>query len=247
MTVAIFLARLDRRGAGARRSRRWPLARARRNLACDLSGFAGRPADRRGRHQRGRLRPTSYSIEAHAKTDRDSPDLSRNARGASTGQGAIVDGRVVAGHFRHHRRQRDDDPDDPDGARRQCGDRRRHLAAVRGQARPRAARTEHDKQGVVDPVGAFIIPAPATGPLGRTGRLQPQDSDLRRLHAFRRRPRLCRRARRIGQGLRGAGGDLRGALRADLRPPPRPARRPSSWPTTRSSKCGWRRSSAPTC
>ncbi len=63
--------------------------------------------------------------------------------------------------------------------------------------------TEHDKQGVVDPVGAVVVPVPAKGPLDRPGLVRSQDPGVRRLHALRRRSDLRRRAQRLGQGLQG--------------------------------------------
>jgi hypothetical protein len=109
------------------------------------------------------LTQSSYSIDAHAKITGLAYMFSR-ARGASTGQGAIVDSRIVPSTFATI-------------ASNAIMTRtiRMSLAAnaVTGvditppfDDKPdRVPLTDHDKQGVVDPVGAVVVPVPAKGPL----------------------------------------------------------------------------------
>jgi hypothetical protein len=109
------------------------------------------------------LTPTSYSISATAKLSGMATMLSRS-RGASTGQGAIVANRVVPATF-------------ATTAANASMTRtiRMSLAdnAVIGvdisppfEDKPdRIPLTDKDKQGIVDPVGAFVVPAPAKGPI----------------------------------------------------------------------------------
>ena len=110
-----------------------------------------------------KMTPTSYSIDAHAKITGLAYLFSR-ARGASTGHGAIVDHRIVAGDFRHHRRQRQHDAHDPHVAVRQRGDRGRHLAALRRQARSRAARPKATSKASSIRSAPSSLPVPAKGP-----------------------------------------------------------------------------------
>ncbi len=110
-----------------------------------------------------KLTPNSYSIEAQGKISGLAYIFS-HARGASSGQGAIFGNRVAPASFATI-------------ASNATMTRtiRMSLAgnAVTGvdieppfDDKPdRVPLTEHDKQGVVDPIGAFIIPAPASGPL----------------------------------------------------------------------------------
>lgn len=107
--------------------------------------------------------PTSYEIAATAKLSGLATLLSRS-RGASTGQGAIVGSHIVPATF-------------ATTASNASMTRtiRMSLAAnaVTGvdisppfEDKPdRIPLTEKDTQGIVDPVGAFVIPAPAKGPL----------------------------------------------------------------------------------
>ena len=109
------------------------------------------------------LTQSSYTIDAHAKITGLAYLFSR-ARGASSGQGAIVDNRVVPSSFATI-------------ASNAIMTRtiRMSLAAnaVTGvditppfDDKPdRVPLSEQDKQGVVDPVGAVVVPVPAKGPL----------------------------------------------------------------------------------
>ncbi len=109
------------------------------------------------------LTQSSYSIDAHAKITGLAYMFSR-ARGASTGQGAIVDNRVVPATFATI-------------ASNAIMTRTIRMSlsanAVTGvditppfDDKPdRVPLTDHDKQGVVDPVGAVVVPVPAKGPL----------------------------------------------------------------------------------
>ena len=124
--------------------------------------FVDRPADRRRQRQRD---ADAEQLRDRRQRQADRPRHARShARGASTGKGAIVDGHVVARDIRHHRLERLHDAHDPHGARRQRGDRRRHFAALRGQAGPHSlvrqgqARDRRSRR-------RFVVPAPAKGPL----------------------------------------------------------------------------------
>ncbi len=109
------------------------------------------------------LTPKGYAIAASAKISGLAAMISR-ARGASTGQGSIVDNHVVPATF-------------ATTASNASMTRtiRMSLAdnAVTGvdisppyEDKPdRVPLTEKDKRGVVDPIGAFVIPAPLNGPL----------------------------------------------------------------------------------
>lgn len=109
------------------------------------------------------LTPSSYTIDAHAKIS-GLAYLFSHARGASSGQGTIIDNRIVPLSFATI-------------ASNATMTRtiRMSLAgnAVTGvdisppfvDKPDRVPLTERDKQGVVDPVGAFVIPVPAKGPL----------------------------------------------------------------------------------
>jgi len=109
------------------------------------------------------LTPKSYAIDATAKLSGLASLIAR-ARGASTGQGAIVDNHVVPASFATI-------------ASNAWMTRtiRMSLAAnaVTGvdisppfEEKPdRVPLTDKDKKGVVDPVGAVVVPAPADGPL----------------------------------------------------------------------------------
>ena len=109
------------------------------------------------------LTPTSYSIEAYAKLTGLARIFS-SAQGASAGKGSIVKGRIspatfatIAANSKMTRTIRmalegnavtgvdisppfDDKPD-------------------------RVPLGPHDEQNIVDPIGAFVIPAPASGPV----------------------------------------------------------------------------------
>jgi hypothetical protein len=104
---------------------------------------------------------TSYSIDATAKISGLATIIS-NSRGASTGKGAIVAGRVVPASFAT--------------IATNANMTRTVRMALSGNAvsgvdieppfddKPdRVPLTDKDKRGVVDPVGAFILPAPAGG------------------------------------------------------------------------------------
>ncbi len=109
------------------------------------------------------LTPNSYAIDATAKISGLATLVSR-ARGASSGQGAIVGNRILPASF-------------ATTASNSSMTRtiRMSLAAntVTGidisppfEDKPdRIPLSAKDKRGVVDPVGAFVIPAPAKGPL----------------------------------------------------------------------------------
>jgi len=109
------------------------------------------------------LTQSSYTIDARAKITGLAYLFSR-ARGASSGQGAIVDNRVVPATFATI-------------ASNAIMTRTIRMSlsanAVTGvdisppfDDKPdRVPLTDHDKQGVVDPVGAVVVPVPARGPL----------------------------------------------------------------------------------
>ena len=109
------------------------------------------------------LTPNSYAIDATAKLSGLATMFSRS-RGASTGHGAIVGNHIVPATF-------------ATTATNASMTRtiRMSLAAnaVTGvdisppfEDKPdRIPLSDRDKQGIVDPVGAFVIPAPAKGPL----------------------------------------------------------------------------------
>jgi hypothetical protein len=109
------------------------------------------------------LTPSSYSIDAHAKITGLAYIFSR-ARGASTGQGSIVDNRVVPATF-------------ATVASNATMTRTIRMSlsanAVTGidiappfDDKPdRVPLTDKDTQGVVDPVGAVVIPVPTKAPL----------------------------------------------------------------------------------
>jgi hypothetical protein len=110
-----------------------------------------------------KLTPSSYAIDAHAKITGLAYMFSR-ARGASSGQGAIVDSRVVPAAFATI-------------ASNATMTRTIRMSlsanAVTGvdiappfDDKPdRVPLTEKDTHGVVDPVGAVVVPGPAKGPL----------------------------------------------------------------------------------
>jgi len=109
------------------------------------------------------LTQSTYTIDAHAKISGLAYLFSR-ARGASTGRGAIIENRVVPATFATI-------------ASNASMTRTIRMSlsanAVTGvditppfDDKPdRVPLTEHDKQGVVDPVGAVVVPVPAKGPL----------------------------------------------------------------------------------
>jgi len=109
------------------------------------------------------LTPTSYAIDASAKITGLATIFAR-ARGASTGEGAIVDNRIVPATFATI------------ASNAYMTRTIRMLLsanAVKGvdisppyEERPdRVPLTEKDKRGIVDPVGAVVVPAPPKGPL----------------------------------------------------------------------------------
>jgi hypothetical protein len=106
--------------------------------------------------------PTSYSIAANAKLT-GLAKLFANAQGASTGQGAIVNGRVSPATFAT--------------IAANANMTRTIRMALAGNAvtgvdisppfeeKPdRVPLGPHDEQNIVDPVGAVILPVPASGP-----------------------------------------------------------------------------------
>ncbi len=109
------------------------------------------------------LTPNSYAIDATARLSGLASVISRS-RGASTGHGTIVDSHVVPTTF-------------ATTASNASMTRtiRMSLAAnaVTGvdisppyEDKPdRIPLSDRDKRGIVDPIGAFVIPAPAKGPL----------------------------------------------------------------------------------
>ncbi len=109
------------------------------------------------------LTPTSYAIDASAKLSGLATLISR-ARGASTGQGAIVDAHVVPASFATTA---------SDSSMTRTIRMSLAANAVTGvdisppfQERPdRVPLSDKDTRGIVDPVGAFVVPAPAKGPL----------------------------------------------------------------------------------
>ncbi len=109
------------------------------------------------------LSPTSYSIQADAKLT-GLARLFANARGASAGQGAIISGHVSPATFATI------------AASSQMT--RTIRMAIAGNSvtgvdiappfedKPdRVPLGPHDEQNIVDPVGAVVFPAPASGPL----------------------------------------------------------------------------------
>lgn len=104
---------------------------------------------------------TAYSIDAHAKLS-GLASLVSSSRGASTGTGSIQSGRIVPATF-------------ATTATNSQMTRTIRMAlagnAVSGvdisppfEDKPdRIPLTDKDKQGVLDPVGAFLVPAPAEG------------------------------------------------------------------------------------
>ncbi len=109
------------------------------------------------------LSPTSYSIVADARLT-GLARLFANARGASTGRGSIVGGHVSPATFATIA-----------ASSQMTRTIRMALAgnAVTGvdiappfEDKPdRVPLGPHDEQDIVDPVGAFVIPAPASGPM----------------------------------------------------------------------------------
>ena len=109
------------------------------------------------------LSPTSYSIRADAKLT-GLARLFANAQGASTGDGAIVGGHVSPATFATIA-----------ASSNMIRTIRMALAgnAVKGvdiappfEEKPdRIPLGPHDEQNVVDPIGAVVFPAPASGPL----------------------------------------------------------------------------------
>ena len=109
------------------------------------------------------LSPTSYSIEADGKLT-GLARLFANARGASAGQGSIIGGHVSPATFATIA-----------ASSNMTRTIRMAIAgnAVTGvaidppfQDKPdRVPLGPHDEQNIVDPVGAVIFPAPASGPL----------------------------------------------------------------------------------
>ena len=109
------------------------------------------------------LTPTSYAIDAHAKITGLAYLFSR-ARGASSGQGAIVNNHVVPATFATIASNAS-----------MTRTIRMSLAANAvkdvditppfDEKPDRIPLTEKDKQGVVDPVGAVVVPGPVKGPL----------------------------------------------------------------------------------
>jgi hypothetical protein len=107
------------------------------------------------------LTPSSYSVDAHAKLS-GLASLFSSSRGASSGKGAIVAGKVSPASF-------------ATTATSSKMTRTIRMAltgnAVTGldiappyEDKPdRVPVTPKDKKGVVDPVGAFVLPAPAQG------------------------------------------------------------------------------------
>ena len=190
------------------------------------------------------LTPNNYTVDAHGKIS-GLAYLFSHARGASSGQGAIIDNRVVPASFATI-------------ASNATMTRtiRMSLAgnAVTGvdisppfvDKPDRVPLTEHDKQGVVDPVGAFIIPVPTNGPL-----IGPASCD-RTIPVFDGWTRFDVDLSYVGErdvSAKGYKGRSRSARCATCRSPATAAiaPRPSSWPTTRNSKCGWRRSPRRAC
>jgi hypothetical protein len=109
------------------------------------------------------LSPTSYSIRADAKLT-GLAKLFANARGASAGQGSIVGGHVSPATFAT--------------IAASSTMTRTIRMAIAGNAvtgvdiappfvdKPdRVPLGPHDEQNIVDPIGAVVFPAPATGPL----------------------------------------------------------------------------------
>jgi hypothetical protein len=190
------------------------------------------------------LTQSTYTIDAHAKISGLAYLFSR-ARGASTGRGAIIENRVVPATFATI-------------ASNASMTRTIRMSlsanAVTGvditppfDDKPdRVPLTEHDKQGVVDPVGAVVVPVPAKGPL-----VGPASCD-RKIPVFDGYTRFDIDLTYVGQrdvSAKGYKGPSLSAQSATCQSPDIAATdlRPSSWPTIRISKCGWRRSPAHMC
>ena len=115
-------------------------------------------------HLKADLTPTTYAIAGDAKVTGIAKLFVANARGASAGMGAIVEGRVSPATFATTA-----------SSSNMTRTIRMALAgnAVTGvdisppfQDKPdRIPLGPDDERGVVDPVGATILPAPATGPI----------------------------------------------------------------------------------
>ena len=101
----------------------------------------------------------------------------------------------------------------------------------------------HDEQNVVDPVGAFVIPAPAAGPM-----VSPAACN-RTIPIFDGYTRFDIDLTYVGERIAKAKGydgpvAVCAARYVPISGRSRNGPRPSSWPTTRTSKSGSRRSSA---
>ena len=191
------------------------------------------------------LSPKSYSIQADAKLT-GLARLFANAQGASAGAGEIVAGRVSPSTFAT--------------IAASSNMTRTIRMALQGNAvkgvdiappfedKPdRIPLGPRDEQNVVDPIGAFIFPAPASGPI-----LSP-DVCNRKIPIFDGYTRFDIDLTYVGErSVKAKGYEGPVVVCAFRYVPisghqPRPGRRPNSWPTTRTSKSGWRRSRATAC
>jgi len=113
-------------------------------------------------HVTADITPSSYSVDFRARMS-GLASLVSNARGASTGKGAIVGGHIEPATFATTA-----------SSSKMTRTIRMALAdnAVTGveiappfdENPDRIPLTDKDKRGIVDPVGAFVIPAPDSGP-----------------------------------------------------------------------------------
>ena len=190
------------------------------------------------------LTPTSYSIQGDGKLT-GLVEALRQRAGASAGKGAIVQGRVSPATFATIA-----------ASSNMVRTIRMALAgnAVTGvdisppfDDKPdRVPLGPGDEQNVVDPVGAVVIPAPPSGPL-----VSPAACN-RKIPIFDGYTRFDIDLTYVGErNVMAKGYDGRVVVCAARYVPiwaiAATGRRPSSWPTTRTLKCGSRRSSAIAC
>lgn len=111
---------------------------------------------------KAQITPTSYSVDGRARLNALA-SLVSNSRGASTGRGAIVERRISPATFATSAAS--------SSMTRTIRMALKNNAVVAVDISPpfaehpdRVPLTPRDTRGVVDPVGAFVFPAPAEGP-----------------------------------------------------------------------------------
>jgi hypothetical protein len=111
---------------------------------------------------RAEITPTSYSVDGRAKLNALA-SLVSNSRGASTGHGAIVERRISPATFATTAAS--------SSSTRTIRMAMKDNAVLAVDISPpfsdhpdRVPLRPQDKQDIVDPVGAFVFPAPAAGP-----------------------------------------------------------------------------------